>query len=132
MSEYVYFIEAPNGLVKIGKSTNVSKRFNTLRLQSAVELRLFYALECNGKAHKVEREFHEQFAEKRHHGEWFKLTREDKKAILFFDSDLSEDEIPCPDCLQYVKGNRGLISHRKFCQKYIEQENARVRMARCQ
>lgn len=126
MTDYVYFIEAPNGLIKIGKSANVSKRFHALRSQSPVALYLFYAIDCNGDAHKVEREFHEQFAEKHHHGEWFKLTKEDKKRILFFDSDLSEDEIPCPDCLQYVKGKRGLISHQNFCQEYLDRANAEI------
>ena len=128
MTDSVYFIAAANCLMPIGKSPHVSQRFHTLRTQSPVELRLFYAMDCNGNAHKVEREFHEQFAEKRHRGEWFKLTKEDKKTILFFDSDLTEDEIPCPDCLQYVKGERGLLSHHNFCQQYIERENAEVRL----
>lgn len=122
MSEAVYFVEAPNGLVKIGRASSVPKRLRELRAMSPVQLYLLHAIPCpDGAALKMERHLHEHFAEKRHHGEWFKLSKRDKKDIVTLldqhaEVELDKDEmLACRDCLRYVKGKRGLISHRRFC-----------------
>jgi hypothetical protein len=72
---YVYLIRADNGLYKIGLTSNIERRFNTLRAQSPIPLELI--LYVNGEnARELERELHDKFSDKRHHGEWFELSDE--------------------------------------------------------
>jgi len=70
----VYFVQASNGLVKIGVSGSPENRLRTLQTMSPVPLRLLLVLQGGG-AHR-EAELHEQFAEHRSHGEWFRPAPE--------------------------------------------------------
>jgi hypothetical protein len=73
---HVYLIRAANSLYKIGFASNIERRFNTLRAQSPIPLEL--VLHFNGEnARELERELHDKFSDKRHHGEWFELSDED-------------------------------------------------------
>lgn len=65
----VYFIQADNGLIKIGVAANPKDRIRTLRTMSPVPLRLVLVLPGRGAA--GESELHARFAEHRSHGEWF-------------------------------------------------------------
>jgi|HubBroStandDraft_2_1064218.scaffolds.fasta_scaffold272150_2 hypothetical protein len=68
----VYFILAPTlGLVKIGFSEDVGKRYNGLSHASPVELRFLHSIPGDVA---LERQFHERFAIYKTRGEWFKLT----------------------------------------------------------
>jgi hypothetical protein len=68
----VYFIEAPaTGLVKIGKTTDLQKRFAALSTQSPTPLRLLKAIPGYSSE---ERALHKRFREHRRHGEWFELA----------------------------------------------------------
>ncbi len=67
----VYFIEAPaTGLVKIGKTTDLQKRFAALSTQSPTPLRVLKTIPGYSDE---ERALHERFAKHRRHGEWFEL-----------------------------------------------------------
>lgn len=68
----VYFIQADNGLIKIGVAAKPHDRLHALRTMSPVGLRLVLAmpgLDAPGEA-----ELHTRFAEHRAHGEWFRAA----------------------------------------------------------
>ena len=119
MTDYVYFIEADNGLVKIGKSKDVRKRLNALRGASPISLRLLFSIDCNGQAIKTEKRFHKMFAAKRKHGEWFGLNKKEKMGIMRMGADatgrIEGDDFICPNCLKSVRGKSGLTNHKRFC-----------------
>jgi hypothetical protein len=123
MTDYVYFIEADNGLVKIGKTKNVRLRISSLRSSSPIPLRLLHVIDCNGNATRIEKYFHDLYKSKRRHGEWFSFVMKEKKEITKIDTDgmkgvemLNGEDPVCPDCLKSVNGRRGLISHERFCE----------------
>lgn len=125
---YIYFAEATNGLVKIGLTKNMPSRLRALRTMSPIPVRLLHAVSCDGKhPHIVEADFHSRFAKQRHHGEWFKLTKIQKKEIMGIESiDIpreKDEPTPCPNCLKYVKGKRGLTSHRRCCPENFQLED---------
>lgn len=67
-----YFIRSgPHGPIKIGVTTNFSKRFRGLALTSPVELLVLGTVPMN-----IERECHAALAKWRLHGEWFKPAPE--------------------------------------------------------
>lgn len=70
---YVYFIEAENGLIKIGYSASVRERFK--KLSTAVPMQLTVLGLCPAEPH-VERELHERFSGQRAMGEWFRPSPE--------------------------------------------------------
>ena len=72
--EYIYFIKSiSNGLIKIGYTTNINKRFNGLKTMSPVDIELIKVI--NGDI-KKEKDIHEKFKNIRHHGEWFSPSQE--------------------------------------------------------
>jgi hypothetical protein len=72
-----YFVEAVGqGLVKIGKSTDVEKRIDGLQVASAFELRVLAVIDGDH-----ERAWHRRFHVCRTGGEWFHLTDELRAAI---------------------------------------------------
>lgn len=70
----VYFIQADNGLIKIGVAGSPKDRLRTLRTMSPVALRLVLVLP--GRGAPGESELHARFAEHRSHGEWFRPAPE--------------------------------------------------------
>jgi hypothetical protein len=68
---FIYIVQADNGMLKIGVSTNPSARLAQLRTASAVPLAIAYvgALRCAG--YTVEAEAHRTLAGYRQNGEWF-------------------------------------------------------------
>ena len=84
--QFVYFIEAENGLVKIGNSTNIHKRLTTLKTQSPIKLKLIHSIPCKEfSGTRIERDLHIYFSKQRSHGEWFKLSKAAKRQIQHFD-----------------------------------------------
>ena len=81
--ESVYFIEAANGLIKIGRSTDPLRRLRGLQTGSPVQLRMVLVLTGLGVADEMA--LHDRFAEYRSHGEWFH---------------------PGPDLIEFVRGSR--------------------------
>jgi hypothetical protein len=68
----VYFIQAGD-TVKIGTSTDISRRFRTLRTMSPLPIELLGAIP-GGRAEEAE--LHREWAPLRLHGEWFQATPE--------------------------------------------------------
>ncbi len=69
----VYFVQAandPEGLIKIGKCTDLKKRLSALQTGSPVILKVLAVLRYELK----DIPFHDKFASARQHGEWFRPT----------------------------------------------------------
>jgi len=79
-SGYVYVVEADNGLYKIGLSKEPRKRIDALGVKLPYELEIIILIETPDR-YELERELHEQFADKRKNGEWFELTSKDLETI---------------------------------------------------
>lgn len=77
----VYFIQAKNGLVKIGRSAHVQQRLAVLKTSSPSALSVLHFIPTEEHI-KTESEFHFHYAEKRQCGEWFALSSEDIALIL--------------------------------------------------
>lgn len=75
MSHYpvVYFIQADNGLVKIGVSANLESRLATLQAMSPIPLTLCAWMHGG---FSLEQTLHDRFADCHSHGEWFKPNRD--------------------------------------------------------
>lgn len=66
--EKVYFIQAENGLIKIGRSIDLENRFHRLRTMSPIELKLVGYQDCKPLTEII---LHGKFKHLRSHGEWF-------------------------------------------------------------
>lgn len=78
--EYIYLVRAENGLIKIGYSEDVQRRFNLLNTSSPVALELLWFLK-SARARAIEAKLHNLYASKRIRGEWFALTIDDVEQI---------------------------------------------------
>lgn len=76
---YVYVFEGA-GLFKIGRSLDAKKRLAGVQNMSPVPIRMVYAARCADYT-AVERDLHEIYKDRRHHGEWFALTPEDVREL---------------------------------------------------
>ena len=66
---YIYFIQADNGLIKIGFSGDPKRRLKGLKTMCPIGLELLAVFEgSTGEEEKL----HERFKKHRVHGEWFK------------------------------------------------------------
>lgn len=65
----VYFIQATNGMVKIGIASDPHGRLRALQTGSPLRLRLLATIPNCGP--ETEADLHSRFAEHRAHGEWF-------------------------------------------------------------
>jgi hypothetical protein len=75
MAGYVYIIgNVPNRLYKIGISTDVAKRLQTIQTGSPYPLTLIEVCECEDPR-SVEKELHKICAQFRIQGEWFKMPQ---------------------------------------------------------
>jgi DNA-binding XRE family transcriptional regulator len=72
----VYLIRAGDGLYKIGKAKSPKRRMANFQIGSPLKLVLVHAIETP-HASVMEMYFHQQYAAKRHIGEWFALTDSD-------------------------------------------------------
>lgn len=75
-SNKVYFIQAENGLIKIGIAFDVEYRLSFLNTASPVELTLLFWVDTD-EARGLEKSLHHLFKTKRVRGEWFRLTSDD-------------------------------------------------------
>lgn len=81
MKGYVYVIKEEHGLIKIGFSNNVVKRFATLNQIIPYKLELLCYKYCDDPK-TFEQNLHEMFHKCRKHGEWFRL---DNKQIKYLE-----------------------------------------------
>lgn len=69
----VYFIAATDvGLIKIGRTVNLKKRFISLQTSSPVKLDVVHSIQYD---YDLETRIHEHLAEYRAHGEWFQACK---------------------------------------------------------
>ena len=115
MSDYIYFVEAENGLVKIGRTINLERRMQDLENISPIPLRLLIAVNCDGKASKVEVAIHNKFGTQRHHGEWFELSEEQKQWIKRAKKKIIRWATwrQCEECDRYYRNHKTLWIHQK-------------------
>jgi hypothetical protein len=85
-TEYVYLCRASNGLVKIGKSTNIKQRIYHLHTASPWDLEFIFAIENDGKTN-LEREIQLMYKDKLQRYEWFSLSGRDLEDILVWCSE---------------------------------------------
>lgn len=72
----IYFLQADNGLVKIGITTNITRRIATLNTMLPYMMKPLLLIDCDDCC-KIEAALHSHFSEKRVRGEWFRLSSED-------------------------------------------------------
>lgn len=74
LEEVVYVLGTPgSNMVKIGRTTNLTKRFAEIQRMSPVPLAVLW--DCPG-GHELETRLHRHFASLRTHGEWFSFRRD--------------------------------------------------------
>ena len=78
---YVYFLLAENGKIKIGSSKELNHRLLALQYANATKLDLLFAI-IVPKYSRVENFLHKRFGDRRSHGEWFDITREEAVAAI--------------------------------------------------
>lgn len=74
VKDFVYFIRASSGPIKIGSSLDPRARLRALQIGSPVRLRLMAVVPCS-PAQVQEMELHRRFGALRSHGEWFRPGR---------------------------------------------------------
>lgn len=98
MTAGVYFIRAENGLVKVGRSSNVENRLRGLLTGSPIILTLTHVIETD-RHKEVEYALHQRFAAQRRRGEWFELSEDDivaAQAIAMTEAPASPPPPPAP------------------------------------
>lgn len=78
---FVYVMREPDGLYKIGESSDVLQRKGDLECELGVKLVLVYTIPCKDQ-HIAEAFLHRFFAHKRVKGEWFTLDDQDIAVIV--------------------------------------------------
>lgn len=78
---YVYLIKAANGLVKIGVTRDINKRFSKIKSGSPIDVELIGSV-LTATGRELERRLHQEFEAKRIRGEWFALDDQDVNRIL--------------------------------------------------
>ncbi len=73
--EFIYFLKS-GSLTKVGRSVNIRARIEELGRMNADRLSAI-AIISTPKTYGLERAFHNEFAERRHHGEWFRINKTD-------------------------------------------------------
>lgn len=73
---HIYLIKADNGLVKIGKTTDLKTRLDHFTAKLPYEVKLIHSIETNDHT-KLERKLHDLFEHKRKRGEWFELNEKE-------------------------------------------------------
>lgn len=73
----IYVVQAENGYIKIGSSSNPLVRLDTMQFASPLQLRLIAIFPGD---YREERKLHDRFEKSRRHNEWFAA---DKDVIQF-------------------------------------------------
>ena len=73
---YIYLLQSPTGVYKIGRSIDPENRIKTFGLKLPFEVEYICLIETKDMV-ELERELHERFEEQRVNGEWFNLGDSD-------------------------------------------------------
>lgn len=82
-SGFVYLFSSENGLYKIGRAVNPSRRFRQLWTLSPIDVYSVCTI-ATSDMYETECQLHRRFLDKRVKGEWYRLNSEDVKFILDF------------------------------------------------
>ena len=116
---YLYFIQSkPNGSVKIGTSSNVNRRLNTLQTSSPLKLVLLDSIKLKN-ANEVETQLHYDLREKRLIGEWFDISEKEVQQIIKSLKTFGANETKYKDNLKNFIIEKTALKHRVLC-KMIE------------
>jgi hypothetical protein len=77
---WVYILGSDLGFVKIGKTTGLDRRIARLSIQLPFPTHVLGIIFWPD-VDKLEHDLHEQFADKRVNGEWFRLTPDDREVL---------------------------------------------------
>lgn len=77
---YIYLIRASTGQYKIGRTKDISSRFNFFVVKLPFEIDLIHHFEADDMR-KAEAELHERYKGQRVNGEWFDLDSQDVEVI---------------------------------------------------
>lgn len=77
---FVYLVRAENGLVKIGKTSDMERRFKTLDTMCPVDLEIVGCISSE-LADELEDKLHAEFDDVRVKGEWFALSLDNIESI---------------------------------------------------
>jgi predicted GIY-YIG superfamily endonuclease len=78
---YIYLIQASNGMVKIGITTNISGRLRDLNSSSPLALTVRYKA-LSKAANFIEHTLHAMFQAEHSHAEWFHLSDDQISAAI--------------------------------------------------
>jgi hypothetical protein len=76
ISGYVYILKADNGIYKIGRTINLDNRIFDIGIKVPMKIDLYHSF-ISSDYINAEKILHEKFSDKRDHGEWFHLTKND-------------------------------------------------------
>ena len=88
----IYIMTADDGLYKIGVSSNVEKRRDTLQRANGKQLNIIYKSEKMNNCYKLESKIHKKYDKYRTIGEWFDFTNENIEEIIKFINEKIDSE----------------------------------------
>ena len=88
----IYIMTADDGLYKIGVSSNVEKRRDTLQRANGKQLNIIYKSEKMNNCYKLESKIHKKYDKYRTIGEWFDFTNENIEGIIKFINEKIDSE----------------------------------------
>lgn len=72
----IYFIQSPDGAIKIGTSIRLTERIKQIAVDANIEVKSLLVLAVMNGAYAEEQAIHAKFEEYRIRGEWFKPNPE--------------------------------------------------------
>lgn len=100
----IYIITTNDGLYKIGVSTNVEGRRDTLQSGCGKQLNIIYKSKKINNYYKLESEIHKKYNKYRTIGEWFDFSNKNIKEIIKFINDKVDSEGDFSEKLKTKKG----------------------------
>jgi hypothetical protein len=79
---YVYFFKSGDGLMKIGRSRDVYKRYSSVKTACPTGVEILGYIKTED-SYELEKKFHDYFAKHRVNGEWFALTTQEISDMYF-------------------------------------------------
>ena len=83
---YVYLLQSPRSMYKIGRTGDVKKRLLAIKREYPIKIRLIHSFYCDDSV-KVESYLHMMFYEQQLQGDWFRLSDEQVEWIKTVDQE---------------------------------------------
>lgn len=82
MANFLYVLGLPEGPVKVGFTSDPYARWQSIRIASPIDVRMFRCYETNSYPEPLERSVHALLKEKRVNGEWFNVSGDEATRAL--------------------------------------------------